>query len=111
MKSPSKGEELFLLHCKAYSLSPVREFQFTPPRKWRADFCFPDAMLLVEIDGGTWNFGRHTRHHGVTADIERSNRAQLMGYCCLRFTTDQVESGYAIDLVREALCKRTGNPA
>ena len=111
MKSLSTGEELFLLHCKAYSLSPVREFQFAPPRKWTADFCFPDAMLLVEVEGGTWNQGRHNRHAGFSKDLDKYNRAALGGWIVLRFTTDMIVSGEAIDTVREALCKRTGNPA
>ena len=100
---PSKGEALFAFHCQAYKITPVREFRFAPPRRWRSDFAFPLAMILVEIEGGTWNHGRHNRHAGFSNDLEKYNMAALMGFKVLRFTTDQVVSGYAIDTTLEAL--------
>jgi very-short-patch-repair endonuclease len=103
MRQLSQGEELFFTHCKCYKLEPLREYAFSPPRKWRSDFAFPEAMILVEIEGGTWNHGRHSRHKGFSNDLEKYNKAALMGFRVLRFTTDQVVSGYAIDTVLEAL--------
>ena len=36
----SEGEEMFLLHCKAYKLEPQREVELIPNRKCRFDFYF-----------------------------------------------------------------------
>jgi very-short-patch-repair endonuclease len=53
----------------------------------------------VEIEGGTHNRGRHTRHAGFESDAEKYNEAAIMGWLILRFTTDMVEKGTAIDTV------------
>ena len=102
----SKGEELFALHCKAHKLTPEREFRFQPDRKWRFDFFFPKSKLAVEIEGGTYQIGRHQRAGGFVEDCVKYNSAAIMGICVLRYTTEMVESGAAINDVLAAL----GNP-
>ena len=99
----SEGEELFALHCKVKRLSPIREWAFAKPRRWRFDFCFPKEKLAVEIDGGTWIQGRHNRGSSIKKDYEKHNTAALLGWTVLRFTTAMVKSGAAINLVLEAL--------
>ncbi len=99
----SEGEELFALHCKAEGLSPVREWSFAKPRRWRFDFAFPKEKLAVEIEGGTWIQGRHNRGSSIEKDLEKYNTAALLGWTVLRFTPAMVKSGAAINLVLEAL--------
>ena len=107
MKTPKKlspGEELFAIHCEAYKLTPVREYQFCTGRRWRFDFAFPgDKLIAVEIEGGTWSGGRHSRGKGMEADMEKYNQASLQGWHVYRFTTAMVQSGAAIDMIRKAL--------
>ena len=102
-KPPSEGEEDFALQCRIYNVPVVREFQFHPTRKWRFDFCVPDKLLAIEIEGGTWSGGRHTRGAGYAADLEKYNAAAMMGYRVFRFTTQMVHSGNAIDTIVEAM--------
>lgn len=99
----SKGEALFAMHCKAYGLKPVPEYQFHPKRKWRFDFFFPHKKLAVEIEGGHWSGGRHSRGSGFEADCEKYNAAAVMGIRVLRYTTKMVETADAIEEVWEAL--------
>ncbi len=99
----SKGEELYALHCKAYKLTPAREHRFDAVRRWRVDFYFPDAKLAVEIEGGVWSGGRHTRGSGYSDDCRKYNRLAELGIALLRFTTDMVETGEAIDVTRKVL--------
>lgn len=101
----SKGEALFALQCRVNKLVPEPEFRFHPVRKWRADFGFPDKKILVEIEGGAWVNGRHQRGAGYEADCEKYSTAALMGYRVFRFTTGQVVSGMAINMVKEAVCQ------
>jgi very-short-patch-repair endonuclease len=104
----SVGEETFALHCRAYNLSPEREVQFDPKRKWRFDFAWPDRKLAVEVEGGT-SFGRsrHSKGEGFERDINKYNRASRMGWMILRFTTAMVIRGEAIKEVLEVLNELT----
>ncbi|HEY3620730.1 MAG TPA: hypothetical protein VGK96_28335 [Candidatus Sulfotelmatobacter sp.] len=54
-----------------------------------------EPMILVEIEGGTWSQGRHSRGYGMAKDAEKYNRATILGYRILRYTTDMVMSGHA----------------
>jgi len=79
---------------------PVREYRFNPDHKWarcrRIDFFFPGHNLAVEIEGGAYSQGRHTRGCGFIADMEKYNEFVMQGFSLLRFTPDQVKSGYAL---------------
>ena len=97
MKKLSEGEETFALHCKAYGLTPEREYRFAPTGRYRFDFAFPEAMIAVEIEGGTWSKGRHTRPKGFEEDCRKYNLAAIFGWRVLRFTSDMVYSAEAIN--------------
>ena len=99
----SPAEVLFAIHCREKGLRFEREVAFHPKRKWRVDFLFPRYMLAVEIEGGTWSNGRHTRGKGFAADIAKYNALTKMGYRLLRYTTEMVLDGTAIADVLEAL--------
>ena len=96
-------EELFALHCKAYGLTPVREHRVVPTRRWRFDYAFPDALLAVEIQGGTWINGGHSRGKGIERDCEKAAEAMVLGWRVLHVTTDQVRNGQAISWVVKLL--------
>ena len=100
-KALSKGGEAFSLHCRVEGIEPTPEFRFHPERKWRADFYLPEINCLVEIDGGTWRFGRHNRPAGYATDCEKLNAATKLGFRVLRFTTDMVMAGTEINDVLE----------
>lgn len=95
----SPGEEQFALHCRAMQLKPEREFRFYPGRRWRFDFAFPAIKLAIEIEGGTWSTGRHTRGSGYEKDLVKYNTAVKLGWHVLRFTTAMVNAGIAINEV------------
>lgn len=102
-KPLSEGEESLARDLQCYKILVVREYQFDKAWRWRADFAIPSKMLLIEVEGGSWTNGRHNRGSGMAADCIKYNTAVLRGWKILRFTTEQVLSGYAIDTVIEAL--------
>ena len=102
-KPESPGEAAFAFHLKCRKIDAVREYEFWVGRKWRFDFCIPDAKIAIEIEGGIYNGGRHVRPGGFTSDCEKYNHAALAGFRVFRFTTEQVASGAAIDQVRRVL--------
>lgn len=102
----SLGEETFALHLWAAGITGFeREHRFAPPRRWRMDFADPARMIAVEIEGGTWAGGRHTRGTGFAADCEKYSTAAVMGWRVLRFTTDQVKSGMALQMLQQAIAR------
>ena len=81
----------------------VREHYFHPTRRWRLDFAWPAVKLGVEIEGGIFSRGRHGRGSGIKGDIDKSNALTLLGWRLLRFHGDQVRSGQAVEIIRQAL--------
>lgn len=100
----SRAEEEIALHIRAHKLpEPEREYRFDGTRKWRCDFAWPDRMVAVEIEGGIWSGGRHTRGLGFEADCEKYNALAMRGWKLLRFTPAMVKSGLAIETVKAVL--------
>lgn len=50
---------------------PVTEHRFHPKRRWRFDLCWPVRKIALEVEGGIWVNGRHTRPAGYQADCVR----------------------------------------
>jgi hypothetical protein len=51
----------------------------------------------VEIEGGVWTNGAHTRGKHFASDAEKYNSAALMGWVVLRYSTEMVYRGDAIN--------------
>ncbi|HAV5966028.1 DUF559 domain-containing protein [Acinetobacter baumannii] len=95
-REPSVGEVLLATHLKACKIEFEQEYKFHPKRKWRADFLITGKKILIEVEGGIWSGGRHTRGKGYIGDMEKYNSAAMMGFTVLRFSTEQVKSGMAL---------------
>lgn len=78
------------------------EYRFAPPRRWRLDFFWKEKMLALEVEGGAWTRGRHTRGAGFLRDMEKYNEATTRGIRILRCTPAQVENGEAAALIKRA---------
>ena len=99
----------FVLLLQAHRLpAPTTEFRFAPPRRWRFDYCWPEAMIAVEQEGGIWTRGRHARGAGMVKDMEKYNTAQLAGWIVLRFTPQQLASGEALPVLKQVLAAYDG---
>ena len=103
----SEGEVILARDLRALKIRFEQQYKFHPERNWRADFLITGTKILVEVEGGIWSGGRHTRGKGYIADMEKYNAAAVMGFKVLRFDTQQVKSGLAIkqieNLVRGGL--------
>ena len=85
--------KLFRAICENLCDGAEYEHRFHPRRKWRFDVAWPDMMIAVEIDGGTWIQGRHSRGAGQSKDNEKINAAQSLGWKVYRFTPTDVKRG------------------
>lgn len=66
------------------------EYHFAPDRDWRFDRCHPYARVAIEIDGGTWNGGRHVTGAGYAKDCIKLNAAASLGWLVFRLTSDML---------------------
>jgi very-short-patch-repair endonuclease len=104
----STAETLLAVQLDRAGIPFEPEYRFAPPRRWRADFRIVDirwdeATILVEIDGGAFIAGRHSRGTGVEADCEKQSAAAILGYRVIRVTPAQVDDGRALSWIRQAL--------
>jgi hypothetical protein len=79
------------------------EHRFHPTRRWRFDAAFPEKRIGIEIDGGAFIGGRHTRGVGFKNDCEKLNNAALLGWRIFRFLPEQLKSGECYDTLAQAL--------
>ena len=87
---------------KAFRLET--EFLFHPARKFRFDFCYPEKMVAVEVEGIVSDGkSRHQTYSGYQQDCVKYNEAAVLGWRVLRVTKDQIKSGQAIAWVEDAL--------
>ena len=100
----SKAEAALDLALRAHGVGGyVREHRFHPTRKWRLDFCWLEIKLAVEVEGGVYVKGRHTRGASFEADAEKYAEAMLMGFRVLRVTPRHITNGKAIEWIGRAL--------
>ena len=99
----SIGESTLANQLRVLKISFEQEYKFHPKRKWRADFHIMGKKILIEVEGGVWNGGRHTRGKGYIGDMEKYNAAVILGFQVLRFSTEQVKSGLAVQQIEMML--------
>ena len=75
--------------------TPETEYRFSPPRKWRFDYCWRNHLIGVEIEGGVGTGGRHTRGSGFVRDMEKYNAAARLGFRVFRFVPKELKTGIA----------------
>lgn len=103
VKAPSVGEAVLCRQLDALKIDYEQEFKFHPVRKWRADFLITGYSILIEVEGGVFVNGGHSRGKAYTNNCEKYNTAATMGYYVIRSTTDQVKSGECVKFVEDMM--------
>jgi hypothetical protein len=103
-KAKLDGSGLFLALCKSAKIpAPEREHRFHPPRRWRFDYAWIAHNLALEVEGGVWIQGRHSRGAGMIADMSKYNQATLDGWRILRVTPQQLCTTDTLAMIQEAM--------
>lgn len=97
-KRPSAGslaESLLASHLRALGIPFEPQYRWHPERKFRADFALLAPRILVEVEGGVFIGGRHTRGLGFEADCRKHLMAAERGWRVLRVTPRMIRDGTA----------------
>lgn len=101
----------FRAWCRVNGLSnPTHEYSFARKshrRGWRFDWAWPDADgdggVALEIDGGAWTQGRHTRGKGFIEDQEKRAAAVTLGWRMLNVTPQTLYTDSTAENLRTLL--------
>lgn len=96
----------FVALCKRFGVpEPDREWRFDADRRWRFDFAWTAGRqpIAVEVEGGIWTQGRHSRGRGMLGDMQKYNEAALQGWTVLRCTPDTLCTITTLRMVAQAL--------
>ena len=103
------SELYFLINCNVYGLpKPDKEIKFLDTRRFRFDYGFRAQKVAVEVEGGVWIQGRHTRGAGYVKDMEKYNLATLEGWKVLRFTPQQLKKAETYLMIKKLLEREIG---
>jgi len=82
-----KPADVFSAYCAACGLPrPEPEFRFASPRRWRFDYCWPTLKIALEVQGGLFVNGRHSRGAALLKEHEKLNAAAVAGWRVLYCT-------------------------
>lgn len=105
-KAATKTNSLFNQVCRQFRLpEPVAEYQFCPGRKWRADYYFEanGRRVALEVEGGIWTNGRHTRPQGFAGDMEKYNAMSQAGIFLIRVTPGNLMKTETFTMIKNVL--------
>ena len=85
----------------------VKEFQFHPTRRWRFDYAIPSHKIALEVEGGVFSKGRHTRGAGFIGDIEKYNEATRLGWRVVRTVPWELNTRKTVQLLRDLINNST----
>lgn len=94
---------------KANGVQFATEYEFAEAfgRKWCTDYYFEKGAvkLAVEVEGGAFSGGRHTRGVGFSNDIEKYNFYTFLGIKLLRLQPRHVQNSpvLAVDAIKSIL--------
>jgi len=112
----NQAENLLALELKAHNIDFEREYRFCAHyvglgsgvkerlkqaglKDWRFDFALTNYLIAVEIEGGAWIGGRHTRGAGFSEDLRKYDKAMVLGWSIYRCDVRMVNQGVAINSI------------
>ena len=74
-------------------------------KDWRFDFAWPGIRFAVEVEGGIFTMGRHTRGAGFEEDRIKYGEAMKLGWTVYSCTSGMIKSGSAIDTIEKLIAR------
>ncbi len=100
-------EATMLSQIAAARLLPCSpQYVFHPKRMWRFDFAWPDIRFALEVNGGIFVRGGHSRGAGQEKDMEKIAEAAILGWTTIAVSSNQIKSGEALRWVEAIVQQR-----
>lgn len=100
----NEPDPVFLALLRRFGLpEPTPELRFHPKRRWRFDYAWEPSKVALEVEGGVWTRGRHTRGSGFLKDMKKYNEAARLGWRVVRTTPEKLRGMETIELVADLL--------
>jgi very-short-patch-repair endonuclease len=98
---------------KEFSAIPVWESDYEKryakskrSKRYRADFAHPQARVAIEIQGGTWNRGRHVQATGYARDARKFNLCQLSEWQVFLLVTETATDAAVLQEIAQHIRRR-----
>jgi hypothetical protein len=95
--TPSAKFELLWRSLGGWGL--VSEYKFAEGRRFRFDFYHPSG-IAIELEGGVWTRGRHTRPSGFLNDMEKYNLASSKGILVFRIPSHDISIKWLCPIIK-----------
>ena len=82
---------------------PCFEHRFCPGRKWRIDIAWPEKKVALEVQGGIWIFGRHSRGAAMLKEWEKLTTLAAMGWRVLYCQPKDIYAPELVVFIKQAL--------
>jgi hypothetical protein len=71
------------------------EYRFSPPRRYRWDFCHPETKIAIEIQGAIWaSKSGHTGGTGLLSDYKKFCFAAALGWRIFPLADTMINAEY-----------------
>jgi len=95
--SPSSKFEILWKSLGGWGL--LKEYKFADGRRFRFDYYHIDGVA-IELEGGVWSRGRHTRPTGFLNDMEKYNLAASMGILVFRVPSHDISTKWLSPIIK-----------
>jgi hypothetical protein len=102
-KNDAQRESFITLLIAAGLPAPTPEYRFAADRKWKFDFGWPAHKVALEVEGGIWIQGRHSRGSGMSADFVKYNRAAILGWRVVKCVPSDLMKPATVEMLRGML--------
>lgn len=82
-----------------FTITP--EYRFDDKRRWRIDYAIVEKKIAIEVEGGAYTQGRHTRGAGFVADMEKYNELTRQGWRLIRITPKDLITVKTLNLIKD----------
>lgn len=76
-----------------------KEHKFAEGRRFRFDY-YHSIGVSIELEGGVWSRGRHTRPTGFLNDMEKYNLAASMGILVFRIPSHDISTKWLSPIIK-----------